>query len=528
MEEQFYLLLPLGLLWLHRRRPNWLRPALIVVALASFALSAVTIGPHPDATFYLIPQRAWELLVGGLVGLRVTRYPKGQLSRELMAAFGLVIVVLFLVWVPGWRFPDRLFFLSALALRCCSAAGEDGSSFAGRLLSRPPLVGIGLISYSTYLWHLPLIVLQRADTSIVFGHVLPKIFPFLTSSQSLTLERTALLVSLSLLLGALSWKFIEQPVRFGRLRPTRTVLFAGSGAVAATIIAAALAVLVGNGFPARFQKDVLQIVSYPEPTQHFKDGICLPDVASRYDAANCRNPVAGKTNWILFGDSHALVLDYGFTEVFPEVNLMLFGVPACPPYPTRRAGDRSGCFPYYDAFYHDYLPKHPVDLVIFSANWQPADMARVGETIAYLRSIHQKVVLIGPIMHYDAPLRFLLASAVMRHDPGLPARHRMLAFDEMDRQMAKLARDEWHVPYFSYSVFCPNGQCLEWAGKNVPLQWDQAHLLEDGSVVAARVMRESGLFSVGAAAPPSPPSPYVAEESFCFQHFTAWKSFKFL
>jgi len=60
-------------------------------------------------------------------------------------------------------------------------------------------------------------------------------------------------------------------------------------------------------------------------------------------------------------------------------------------------------------------------------------------------------------------------------------------------QLAQKAKQEWHVPYFSFSALCPGGHCRVWAGKDVPLQWDDTHLLSDGSAIVVQAMRNEGL-----------------------------------
>lgn len=96
-------------------------------------------------------------------------------------------------------------------------------------------------------------------------------------------------------------------------------------------------------------------------------------------------------------------------------------------------------------------------------------------------------------MRYDVPLRRLLADEMIHHDLTLAERHRVLAFDELDRKMAYQAAHQWHVAYFSFHVLCPNGACREWSSEGVPLQWDETHLTDAGSVVVAQAMQSSGL-----------------------------------
>jgi hypothetical protein len=263
--------------------------------------------------------------------------------------------------------------------------------------------------------------------------------------------------------------------------------------------------------PNRFPGEVIAIASFEPPKMESGDGICFPIQQTEFEPGHCNNPDPNRPNWLLIGDSHAGHLDYGLHKVFSEVNILQFVLLGCKPVPDRRFGESESCGISLQKLYSDYLPKHHFDLVILSANWQPFDLPRIGNALQALQNINQPVMLVGPIMRYDAPLRLLLANQILHHDPTLAERHRVLAFDQLDTQMAKKAQQDWHVPYFSFSVLCPAGHCMVWAAKDVPMQWDDTHLLSDGSVIVVQTMRNQGLLratSPYAVALPGPAASY--------------------
>jgi hypothetical protein len=145
----------------------------------------------------------------------------------------------------------------------------------------------------------------------------------------------------------------------------------------------------------------------------------------------------------------------------------------------------------------EYLPSHRVDAVLIEAHWNDGDLEGVGETIAWLHQNRIRTILVGPIVQYDASLPRLLALAISHEDPLLPKRHLQKFVEPLDRQMALLARDTWHVPYISiYDLLCSNGACTEYAAQGVPLLSDYGHLTKAGSVLAARRIDALGVLRV--------------------------------
>lgn len=196
VEEQFYLAWPLIVLLARRR------PALVfgLIAVASFvAAQWLLASGHDRAAFYQTPLRAWELAAGGLIA--VGRIP----ARPWMPALGLVILAAACA-VPLAPFPGTGALPAVVGAGMVIAGVHGGQRNA--LLSSRPMVAVGLMSYSLYLWHWPIIVL---------GEAMP----------------AWLQVTASLAAAGLSYWLIERPFRrrlVFRARPT--VVTAAGGLVA--------------------------------------------------------------------------------------------------------------------------------------------------------------------------------------------------------------------------------------------------------------------------------------------------------
>jgi peptidoglycan/LPS O-acetylase OafA/YrhL len=493
VEEQFYLLFPLLLLVLRRRTRRMTLLVLAIVAVTSFAVSSATLSRHPQADFYLLPQRAWELMCGALLALIGVRGLRSYPVREAVAACGLMLIAIavgrFSSITP---FPGPMAALPCLGAVLILAAGEAGATITAGLLSLPPLAGVGLISYSVYLWHVPLIVLMPYSTRITYGHVLGRLLPMLSPAQAITVERILFLLTLSMLLGWLSWRFVEQPIRYGRLRPSGPKLFRMASVAALLLTVSGVATITAHGFPRRFSPSTLAIVTPPAIDYRYQT--CLVADPEKLDRAQCLTVNPHKPNWIILGDSHGGQLYHGLHTVYPELNVMQYTLLDCKPMPSTHAGESGPCHDAMATFYADWLAQHPEVGVVLAANWQTYDVSRLGGAIDRLRTQGHHVVLIGPIMHYDMPLPQLLANG---KDADVTAeRHRLAWADALDAQMKAQAATTWHVPYFSYpDAFCALGRCRHWTGPLAPLQFDETHLTNAGSVMAAAAMRRDGLLS---------------------------------
>ncbi|WP_426011834.1 acyltransferase family protein [Caulobacter sp. DWR2-3-1b2] len=167
VEEQFYLVFPLIIMGVTRWAPR--RLTLIVTGLLglSLALSAASVTAFPSGGFYLLPTRAWELLIGTVLALGVIPAIRNPFVRNLVAATGLALIAgSMMLFTQTTPFP----WIAALAPWLCAAliihSGQAGT-WVSRLLSLRPLVFIGLISCSLYLWHWSIMVFQRYDALLL-------------------------------------------------------------------------------------------------------------------------------------------------------------------------------------------------------------------------------------------------------------------------------------------------------------------------------------------------------------------------
>ncbi len=241
VEEQYYLFFPLLLLLCRACGKRGLMALLGLIALVSLAFSEWGWPTDPAANFYLIPTRAWELMLGALAALYLQQTPPqaglaltARWVAELLSALGIFLILLAVfMFDTSVHFPGLYALVPTLGAVCIILFASP-ATLAGKLLSLPPLVWVGLISYSAYLWHQPLLAFARIQY-------------FIEPDQSL-LGGVALL---SLLLAWLSWRFVEKPFR-NKQAFSRPQIFILSLLGSAAFAVIALILVMADGVPARF------------------------------------------------------------------------------------------------------------------------------------------------------------------------------------------------------------------------------------------------------------------------------------
>ena len=213
VEEQFYLIYPVLLIVLRRFGRNTTFATLAIACVASLILSEYGVRHHPSATFYLLPTRAWELLIGSLIWSIPSPQKTHAVFHELLSWISLATILM-----TGCFYTDLIPFPGLSALLPCIAAAAliySNSSYTStpaRLLAARPVVFIGLISYSLYLWHWPVLSFYR----YIYG-------------DKLTNQETAFSLLFSGIVSCAAWWLVESPMRRSVQLSKPRVVFASAG-----------------------------------------------------------------------------------------------------------------------------------------------------------------------------------------------------------------------------------------------------------------------------------------------------------
>ena len=167
VEEQYYILFPLFLMLAWQFGKRWILTTLIVVALLSLGVAHWAAYNKPVAAFYLLPTRGWEILLGVFVAFYFNRHKSvhfKQITHQVLSAVGFTLI-LFSIFAYSEQTPfPSLFTLVPTIGAVLVILFAHKNTFVHRLLSHSLMVGIGLASYSAYLWHQPLLAYARFVT----------------------------------------------------------------------------------------------------------------------------------------------------------------------------------------------------------------------------------------------------------------------------------------------------------------------------------------------------------------------------
>jgi len=298
VEEQFYLLFPLFLLLLHWLWPRMVLSALAAVVVISLGLAQWGVHAAPETAFFLLPTRAWELGVGALVARTSSYWGKVEgASAEAGSLLGLGLVVFaVLVFTKATPVPGVAGLVPVLGAAGIIAFTRP-STLVGRLLTLPPVVQLGLISYSAYLWHQPLFVFAR------LRHF----------SGALSPLDFAGLIALTLLLAYASWHLVEQPFRKGA-RFTRAHVFLGGAGVGIVLGIFGTIVWLAKGVPARFPPEVAAFERWLGDMSPYRYTCVAYEGPDKLDSPNCLHGPSQGEPLELWGDSHGPEIAWQLSE----------------------------------------------------------------------------------------------------------------------------------------------------------------------------------------------------------------------
>jgi hypothetical protein len=340
------------------------------------------------------------------------------------------------------------------------------------------VVFIGQISFSLYLWHWPVIVFTQIG---------------LMREATWPVRIAELLVSL--LLAVLSWRYVERPFRVaGNGYSDRQVFKTAFAAMAGTMVVGA-AFATSGGLPARYNQQQLALAKYESYNgdQAYRGGSCfIVDGQGRYNAPLCLGQSAQRgKSLLLVGDSHAAQLWPGLHRVATDYNVLQATQTGCRPVLSNEPADKQpACEQLFRQVLENWLPAHPVDLVILAGRWVPSDLSQLAATVALAQRHAKAVMVVGPIPQYASSLpRVLVRNEGHPERVGSSMVSGPFALDPQMREVATAAG----AHYFSLiEQLCHGRECRTLASVGVPMQFDYGHLTVQGSAVVADLLLHGG------------------------------------
>lgn len=507
VEEQFYIFFPLLLIVLAGRSARLRLRFIIALCLMSFVASVLGTRFFQAETFYLLPTRAWELGIG--VMLALGKWPPPT-SEKLRSGLGLASLVALALCIT--LYDSETLFPGLAALPVCVATGlliwlgSGDQGLTQKCLSQRPLVLTGLVSYSWYLWHWPVLAYMRVWHGEVELPVLLQVGAIFGS----------------LLLAFVSWQYVEKPFRKSGTSPSSTRIVIAAGSLSSLAFATMGGFLVwSDGLPSRLHSSNKVIAEAVQFGSEIQDA-CF----STFSSQPCELGTADRAeiDFLVWGDSHAASLLSAIDETASELGLRGSAIvsPACAPlFDIERVDrpriERARCRDQNNAL-EDYLADGTgTKTIILSArwallasgergvgergtrpeiafssslgaqisdNWAEIFSVALEQTLKTLTERDLHVVLVGniPEIGWNVPDALNRESRWGIPVPPPPKRNAVLRRTEpSDSLLKQFAANNGNVDYIGTSeLVCPE-QCRTHRG-NLPFYSDSHHFTHAGSV----------------------------------------------
>lgn len=511
VEEQFYIFFPILLLVLSRLQVST-RQVLAIAFLPLFLAAAWLSYHKPSFAFYLLPARAWELILGAILATHIIPIPKHRLVRGVLSSAGLILIVLSLFLIDSRDvFPGFWAIMPCLGAALVINFARD-DTLAQQILSLRPLVFIGLISYSLYLWHWPVLTSFRM---VLADLHLPTLWAICA-------------ITLSFVLATLTWRFVEIPFRDRRRLTGRHVSLILGSAMAVLFCTVTLSI-ASDGFPGRMDLRTLAMMKASTDIDPLTPKCEAFEKSGR--AGECTfGPPSLPVSYVIIGDSHAAAIRAALehSALFSGQRGALWWRGACPLIEGARkipSQDNDDCADFRMRTFAALAASPEITQVILAGRWtplltgvapeiggsyrtylsdemskelSPAETDRVFErsmvrTLEKILAMKKQVILLGSIAEagFDVSEMLALASLNGRQKENTLHRSRVSAENsKSDDVFRRVVANRNQVTFVSiWDMFCANECAL--VSDGVPLYRDDDHITYTAAIsVVAPILDE--------------------------------------
>lgn len=471
VEEQFYLFFPLFLMLFRNLKTKGLIALLLAVTFISLGFSEYVATRDSSANFYLLPTRAWELSIGAILAIsmpeRTETFPSVSAWAPLLG-LGMILYSVFTV-DKDVTFPGLLALIPVLGTALIIAFCKP-TDVTGKILCFKPIWGLGLISYSTYLWHQPLFAFARLREGV------------------LTPGRYFVLIFISLILAYFTWRYIENPFR-NRKNFSRIKIFSGAAILSGTLITFGISgyhlsekMLILNDEQAH----ILSYLHY-DRAESYREGSCFLQEEKSF--LEFKEECFSSGNPMIWGDSNAAALSYGLRENLGEITQLTAS--ACPPFTDYKTSSRPHCYEINNYALEKIGELQP-SILFLHANWIAYDLKGnladlISNTVSSTLKVlpHSKIVLLGGVPQWEPSLPIqLIKNGMNLQDMSLLSSHRYVQISKVDMLLETVAQKN-NITFISIlDLFCEKGSCLssvKYQNDYEPFVWDSCHLTRSSS-----------------------------------------------
>lgn len=481
VEEQFYLIWPI-LLYLVTKitpKPSHVLFILLFIFIATLALSDYATSLFASASYYLLPSRFFELAIGGLLAIYSPAKKYNTLLCFLIKTIGLLLIIYALLTFNGQtNFPGLNALIPCLGAYLIILAGNLGKP--SYLLSLKPLQMTGLLSYSLYLWHWPIIA-------------------FLTYLyQPINLASGIIIIVMTYLLAFLTWKFIETPCRTkGNKKSFRYIFTTRIGIPVVVLLALAILTNHWNGFSQRFptQVSTFEQITLTKPNELRKGCHVTNQQYQTTVNDNCVLGIPDKPiDGLLIGDSYANHFS-GMIDEIAKVKhwrIIDFTMDACPPileYTNGLSISYGKRCIARNEYINQLIEKNHYKYIVMAANWPQDD-----NVYTYLVNTLEKYLKSG------AKIIIILNNPAIEHAATCPIRKIIFNKSASCSIKQPITANYWakikHLfPQVTFinpnRIICKDNECNP-VIQNTPIYRDNGHLNDIGSRLLGKELLKKG------------------------------------
>ena len=373
LEEQYYVVTPLLLMLIAKFFKQKHLLFVIPISILSFAACVYWTNVNQPAAFYMLTTRGWELLIGSILAIAAIPRISSEAGMRFLAMIGLVLILFSMFMFDDQTvFPGAYAALPTLGTAILIYTGRSGSTPINRALSVRPMVFVGLISYSLYLWHWPIIVFSKYLKAATLNHV----------------ESMVMLLAI-FATSVLSWRYVETPFRRKRLAASRKKLFFASlGATVVLIVAS----LLETGEVVDMQWRRWRSCENVEERLSEGKSLCVIGEAG------------GEPSFLVWGDSHARALNSAVDVSAQRIGRTGYvaSMPGCPPLQGIERAGRTTCFDFNEKIL-SYINRNPgIDTIVLAAHW-----VGVAEGTRYKENNRERTVFVDILASQVQPQQTL-------------------------------------------------------------------------------------------------------------------------
>ena len=388
VEEQFYLIVPIILFLIYRFLKKYLNILIITGLVLSLILANYFSPIYKSLTFYMLPFRGWELLAGSLIAYHEVFNIKKNLNfinssiRNFLSFVSLLTITVYIFLFDSNLSHPSLYSLLLILSVCIIILFSDKRSYVTKILSSKILIGIGLISYSLYLWHYPLFSFARH----IYGSSFEKMIIF-----------KMLIIFTSILLSIFTFYFIEKRFRSPNLKfpKAKSILLC----VIILILVSNWLIIKNDGYGNRlnlseFQKEIMNIEAYS--LSNFEQ--------NKNFIKNNKNK-----NVLIVGNSHGydfyksltsneklkenFNIKFFFAQTHCLEDIIIKDNDLCERTFNRdKKKMRTGIKNLLDS-----------DIIILKTRWYPKSLANIEDTINFLKEYNKKIVIVSDFSVFRLP-----------------------------------------------------------------------------------------------------------------------------